>query len=519
MSSSPLSSAVPTAAQQSGGKARGSLEPWLKDEVQYYKHQTEGVRRMARMQSFLLADDMGLGKSLQALTVAAIDIFRGRNTKVLVVAPVSLKTNWAEEIEKFTRIPYVVLGQKFDENGKIVKLNPDGRILQLLEFDRIEGPKILITNYEQIVSHKVQIHKMMFDTGIFDEAHYLKSPKSARTKACHYLDLNRTMLLTGTPMLNQVNELWSLLTMIDPARWSRKSYFSFVNQFCVMGGFKDKQIVGVKNEKKLTEYLQSVMIRRLKSEVLDLPDVQIIQRKVDLLPKQRKLYDTAMNELQVDMVGLDQPYEIDNALTKFTRLKQICGTTLAFDGEDNSAKLDLVISDAMEVLNNGHKLVIFTQFRPVQEALVNRFVQHGAKNPTEDFDVWELHGDIKQHERQPTVHMWGQDPKPTVIVCMLQVAGIGLNMTYARNGFFVDKLFVPGLNQQAVDRMHRIGASETQPVQISEYICRNTIENRVEAINVSKKKLFTQIVDESDYKRELIKRLMAREEEDDIEEE
>lgn len=489
---------------------RKSLEPFLKDEVEYYEHQVDGVRRLARMQNFLLADDMGLGKSLQALTVVSIDVIRGRNEKILIVCPLTLRGNWAEEIDKFTRLNAIALGTKIDKDGNPKKMSPTERSKQLDEFAAMDGPRILIANYEQITAHVKELNLIKFNTGIFDEAHYLKNHKSARTKACMSLRLNRKFLLTGTPMLNQVNELWTLLHMIDPRSYPK--YYAFLSRYAVFGGFKDKQIVGVKNKKELTERLQAVMIRRLKSEVLDLPDVQIIQRKVDLSVAQRKIYDNAVENLQVNMVGLEDPYEIDNALTKLTRLKQICATTLLFNGEDDSAKLDLVISDAIEILSTGKKLVIFTQFRPVIEALANRFVAHGEKNKSEDFDVWEIHGDIKSETRQSVVHQWGRDKNAGVIICGLQVAGVGLNMVYAQNAFFVDKLFVPGLNQQAVDRLHRIGASETQPVQISEYICRNTIENRVEQINVNKKINITEIVDESDWKRKMIKMIMEKEE-------
>ena len=122
---------------------------------------------------------------------------------------------------------------------------------------------------------------------------------------------------------------------------------------------------------------------------------------------------------------------------------------------------------------------------------------------------FELHGDIKQEMRQPTVNEWANTEGPAVIVCMLQVAGIGLNMVAARHGSFIDELFVPGLNKQAIDRLHRIGQDETQPVQIRKYICRNTIENRVQQILRVKSKLFGEIVEaDPDWKRKLYAALM-----------
>jgi SNF2 family DNA or RNA helicase len=471
------------------GAKRKSLEPWIKDDVEYYQHQADGIRYLARRKSFLLADDMGLGKSLQALTVFAIDVVQGYAKTCIVVCPVSLKGNWQDEIEKFSRIPYLVLSGA-----------PHQRNKQLLEFAEMDGPKILICNYEQVVAHVETLDAMRFDVAIFDEAHYLKNHKAKRTKACLSVYSSRSFMLTGTPMLNHVDELWSLLHRINPREFPK--YWSFVNRYAVFGGYKDKQIIGVQNEKELTEKLQGYMLRRLKKDVLDLPDVQIIERRVDLHEEQRKLYDEVVNEMRLPRPDDADDEDIENALTKFLRLKQICGTTLPFTGEDISSKLDLAIMDDMELLENDHKVVVFTQFRDVQACYISRM--EGL-----DVPIFQLHGDVKTNERVGIVKEWAMTSGPAVLVCMLQVAGIGLNMTAARHGAFLDELFVPGLNQQAIDRLHRIGASETQPVQIRKYICRNTIENRVQQILRTKSKLFGEIV-ESDphWKRKLYKALM-----------
>ena len=490
-------------------KPRKSMEPWLKDEVKFYDHQVDGVRRMMRMRNMLLADEMGLGKSLQAITVAIGDVVRGWSEKILVIAPPTLKANWADEYEKFTGIPFVVLGHAIDPKNpeRLKALTPMQREAQLEEFNAMVGPRSLIVNYEQVPKHLKQINSMNFDIAIFDEAHYLKNPKAKRTQACHKLRARRFFMLTGTPMLNKVDELWGILHMIDPVGYP--NYWRFVNRYAVFGGFQDKQIVGIKNEKELIERLHSIMVRRYKKDVLDLPEVQYIQKKIDLLPSQQKVYDKVVSELQIDIHGQSDPSEIENALTKLLRLKQVCGTLLPFTGKDESAKLDLAVEDAIEILKSGHKVIVFTQFRDVQEAFCQRL---DAAAP--EFDVWELNGSVKQHDRQPIVKEWGADPKPGAIVCMLQVAGVGLNMTAARHIQFLDKLWVPGMNQQAVDRAHRIGASETQPVQVLEYLCKATVETRVEQILKSKSKLFGTIINDVDYKKQLLLAIQNREAED-----
>ena len=469
--------------------SRKSLEPWLHDSIEYYDYQVQGVRWLCRRKSFLLADDMGLGKSLQALTTFAVDVVRGWASKALVVCPATLKGNWADEIEKFTRFSYVLL------DG-----TPAQRTKQLLEYMDIDQPKILIVNYEQVVAHREVLDKMMFDVAIFDEAHFLKNPKAKRTKACLDVYSRRSFMLTGTPMLNHVNELWSILHRIDPK--SFPNYWKFVNRYAVFGGYKDKQIIGVKNEKELTEILHNYMLRRLKKDVLDLPDVQMIERRVDLTSEQTKLYNEVISDMKLSRFDREDPDDIENALTKFLRLKQICGTTFAFTGEDISSKLDLAISDALELLENGNRVIVFTQFRDVLECYASRIAGLG-------YPVYQLHGDVPKSERQGVVKEWSQTKTPGVIVCMLQVAGVGLNMTAARHLQFVDKLFVPGLNQQAIDRAHRIGQDKTQPVQVLDYKCRGTIEARVDAILRTKKKIFGEIVEtDPNWRKKLVNALL-----------
>lgn len=468
---------------------RKSLAPYIKDEIEYYQHQVDGIRTLARRRSFILGDDMGLGKSLQALTIFGIDVYRGWADTCLIVCPATLKGNWADEIEKFTTFKYMIL-----------EGTPMQRQKLLLQFHEMEGPKILIVNYEQVTAHEKTLDAFMFDVAIFDEAHYLKNPKAKRTKSCLAMYSRRSFLLTGTPMLNHVNELWALLHRVSPGDYPK--YWSFLQRYAVFGGYKDKQIVGVKNEKELTERLQAVMLRRLKSEVLNLPDVQYIERRVNLLPEQRKLYDEVLNELKLERIDSDKPDDIENALTKFLRLKQICGTTFSFSGKDISAKLDLAVEDAIELLENGHRVIVFTQFRDVQACYAERIAAYGCP-------VYQLHGHIPMNQRQNVVKEWSATDAPGVIVCMLQVAGVGLNMVAAQHIQFLDKLFVPGLNKQAVDRAHRIGQTTTQPVQVFEYLCRNTIESRVNTILRTKSKLFGEIVEtDPDWKRKLYKALL-----------
>lgn len=484
---------------------RKSMEPWLKDDVEFYEHQVTGIRQMMQMRSFLLADEMGLGKSLQAITVAIGDVFQGWSEKILIVAPVTLKGNWSDEFKKFTTIPSVILGQEPDPKrpGFLRSLTPGQRVFQLAQFAAMKGPRALITNYEQVGKHLADLNKIGFDIAVFDECHYMKNPRSKRTQACHKIRARRNFMLSGTPMLNRVDELWGTLHMID--RDAYPKYWSFRNRYCVMGGFDNKQIVGTKNEKELTSALSQLQIRRYKKDVLDLPPIQFIKKKVYLTDQQQRIYDKLEEELIIEMNG--EAKDVEHAMVKVMRLRQICGTTVPFTGEDHSAKLDLAQEDALEIMESGHKIVAFSQDRNVVEAYCNRLDKVASQ-----FDIWELHGDVPIPDRVKLVHEWSDDPKPGIIVCMLQVAGVGLNMTAAHHVQMLDKLWVPGLNQQGIDRTHRIGTTES--VQVLEYLCRNTAEVRVEAVLRDKEKQTGDIID-STWSKTLLNAIMNKYQTDD----
>lgn len=447
---------------------------------------------------------MGLGKSLQALTIFCIDAKKGLGETLLIVCPVSLRANWAEELEKFTRLPYTLLGEEpdpfhRDRTRKIA--SPAKREAQLLDFLSGSGVRVLVVNYEQLTSKTYAdlFARVTFDTAIYDEAHYIKNPTSARAKASFKVRSTRSFMLTGTPMLNGVHELWSLFHKVDPVRWPK--YWTFVGRYCVMGGYKNKEIVATKNSTELIAALQQVMIRRVKKDVLTLPIPNYVQMKVGLNPTQQSMYDKAVSELTVEEVT-----KIANPAILMLRLKQICNTPYSVDPSlpDASEKLDLMVDIAEEVVDKKEKLVIFTQFRGTLACIVNRLGR--GRVP-----LFELHGDVPAHERVAVVNEWSRTDGPAVLACMTQVAGVGLNMTAAKTCIFVDKLFVPGLNQQAVDRLHRIGASTTQPIQVFELICRGTVEDRIERILRTKSKIFDEVVEGSDKLARLIREALKEE--------
>lgn len=473
-------------------KLNGEPLRLLRPEVEFYKHQGEGVEFIAKAGNVLLADEMGLGKSLQALAVAAIDHQRGIAKRTLVVTLATLKGNWAEEITRHTTFTYEVLKNS----------SPLQRSRQLADF----AEEILIVNYEQVLTCWEQLNQIGFQVVIYDEAHTIKNRSSKRTKACLKLDGLRHILVTGSPLLNHVDDLWTLLYRIDPQ--NHPNYWKFRARYCVFGGFKGKQIIGVKNEAELYRKLDRLMLRRKKSEVLDLPEKQFVQVWVDLSPQQRKLYNQAIDEQQLTSPTMAEPMAIENALVRFLRLKEICGSAGTIEGHDDiSSKLDRVVEIVQEIVDNAEPVVIFTQFRAIQYFLMERINDAGIP-------AWELNGDTPFADRVPRINYWteaSQRGEYGALVAMFQVGGVGLNLTAASKVVLVDKLFVPMLNDQAIDRVHRIGVNLTRPVQILEVLCRKTIEQRIEKILERKKRVFGAVVegDDSAWKAELVEAVLS----------
>lgn len=459
--------------------------PRIKDEIDYFKHQVEGIRRMLRMRSVLLADDMGLGKCIQALTVAACALEEPNCNRILIVTPASLKGNWEEEIQNY--------GRNF--TSEILEGDPKTREKQLANFNR----DCLIVNYEQVISHWAALNMMGFDMTIYDEGHFLKNRKSKRTKACMKLNQTRHFVLTGSPVLNQVDDLWQLLNRVAPTEFP--SYHVFVNRYAVYGGYQGKQIVGIMNEKELRDRMAPYLVRREKTELGLVGKLPIIKELIEMHPKQRELYDQCITDLELpNPADMDKPFKIENALVKLLRLKEICGTTACLGYADYSSKLDRAVELAEQFYGKGKSIVVFTQFRQVQACYYTRLMAAGIP-------AVMLHGDVKVSDRQPLVTKWTADTKagkPSVLICMWQVGGIGMNLVAASTVISLDKLFVPKLNEQGYDRLDRIG--QTEPVQIIELIMRKSIEQRIESILKRKIGIFGALldVDNSDWKKKLL---------------
>lgn len=470
---------------------RGSLKK-IKDTVEYFKHQADAVRELDKWNNFILADVMGLGKTLTAVTVAALDFERCLTDRMLVVTLASIKQNFGDDLERHTNFTYHVLDGSVKQRSR-----------QLVEFDK----DVLIVNYEQVVSHWEELNAMNFGIAIYDEAHAIKSHKSARTKACHKLTMPRHFLLTGSPILNQIDDAWALLHRVDPLGFP--NYYVFVNRYAVMGGYKAKQIVGIKNEAEIRERVQSLMMRR-EEDVLGRTKPVPMVVKVDLTKLQRELYEQMRDELRVEAPDLEDGELVSQtAMTKMLRLKQIVGTAATIPGQpDESGKLDRAEAMIQEIVDNGEGVVVFTQFRGVLAAMVDRLRARGIR-------VYALHGDVAVDRRVPMIREWAEAialGTPSVVVCMFQVGGVGLNLTAASKLILLDKDYAPEINKQAIARVDRIG--QTKPVMVWDLQARNTIDTRIEKILEQKSGVFNTVIatGNNSWRQKLIASVLADEE-------
>lgn len=516
----------------------------LRDNIEFYDHQKSGIKWMSYRRHLIQGDDMGLGKTLQTLVTFCMDVKdgRARNNAAIVISPNSAIGNWYEEIVKYTTVTPVILGELPDRK---TRLNEKDRKLQLAEFKVQQGPKILICSYETSVKHATILGAMKFHMSIFDEVHKTQNPESKRTQAAVEVAMTavRTIVLSGTLMPNDVRNLWAPLYM---TRAETRGPKAFLNRYAVMEDRKvvikagvgrpgdenykppvtktERRVVGVKREAELRAKLYGdpklqelvkvdpayrqrviddpdfrvqvygIMLRRLKDNVLDLPPVNKIQVFVDLTPEQRKLYLQVMEDMLIETPEGQEDIEVDGSFAKFGRLKQICGSTFPFTGEDHSAKMDKAIDIVYELTHGDgikdRKIVAFTQYRAINDLFTAR-VRDGL-----GIEARQLHGDIPARDRTGVIREWGDSSGHGVIVAGLQVTAEALNMTQSRDVIFLDKLFVPLLNQQAIDRVNRIGQQLVHPINVYEIICRFTVEERVEDICKSKMELFDRVFDE-----------------------
>ena len=431
-------------------------------------HQIEAFNYGLERDKLLIGDEQGLGK-----TKESIDITVARKqelNKCLIVCGVnSVKYNWEKEIGIHSRESSVMI------DGKTM----DARVDQLLNW--YKGTEFFgIINIESLRNEKIQdalylgIKNGCVGAIIVDEVHKAKNGSSQQGKALRFLKAPVKIGLSGTPM-NKAEDLWNILTWLEV---EKRSYYSFRNTYCIMGGYGGYKVIGHKNLESLNAELNKVMLRRKKEEVLDLPPKVYSTEYVELTKKQQSLYRDIKNGIIEDMENILASV---NPLSCTLRLRQLTGGLFT----EENPKLERV-KDMLdeEIIPNGNKAIIFSQWEQITELY---------KEALKEYNPIYITGKVSPEERQKLVDKFQNDPTCKIAIGTIGAMGTGLTLNKASYVFFVDKMWNSGDNIQAEDRAHRIGTTGT--VNIISLVAKGSVDEGVEEYLIDNKDLFDRVVD------------------------
>ena len=440
-------------------------------ELRHYQRETLGWFEFLRKFGFggCLADDMGLGKTVQVL--ALLESRRAnpeRRGPTLVVVPRSLVFNWNAEASRFA--PQLrVLDHSGINRGKGIS--------------SFKGYDLILTTYGTLRRDAIQLKEVRFDYVVLDEAQAIKNPNSESAKAARLLQADHRLVLSGTPVQNHLGDLWSLFEFLNPGMLGAVSAFSAAT---LAGGGTDAD-----GRAMLARGLRPFILRRTKEQVApELPARMEQTLYCELETEQRKLYDELREHYRHSLLGLIDREGIGKAkiqiLEALLRLRQAACHPGLIDktrDADSSAKLDTLIPRLLEVTEDGHKALIFSQFTQFLAIVRKKLDKEGL--------VYE-YLDGRTRDRQQRVDRFQTDPNCKLFLISLKAGGLGLNLTAADYVFLLDPWWNPAVEAQAIDRSHRIG--QTRQVFACRLIARETVEEKVLALQQSKRSLADAII-------------------------
>ena len=395
----------------------------------------------------LLADDMGLGKTIQTIAW----ILMGKGARVLIVAPLTLLSNWRHEFAKFAPSLRVYVHQ-----GDMRHVG-SGFKKAAAEAD------VVVTSYALIVRDHREFAEVEWGGIVIDEAQAIKNPDTHAARAIRALGVRRRLALTGTPIENSVADIWSLEEFLNPGLLGDRK--SFADRFVKPLATDPSSAQG----KKLRRALEPFVLRRLKSDPAvagELGEKREIREYCALAPAERAEYEGALADYRA---GERRQGDIFALLT---RLKLACD---GFDGETVSGgKADRLVELVETIFENGESVLVFTQYAKVGEAL-RKLLEGRFAQP-----VAFLHGGLSAAQREEQIALFGGTAGPAAFVLSLRAGGFGLNLTKATHVIHYDRWWNPAVEGQATDRAHRIGQEKTVFVHV--FVTEGTVEERVEEI-------------------------------------
>ena len=420
------------------------------------EHQKEAIQKLVENKKFILADDMGLGKTTSTI-IAALE---SGSKKVLIICPATLKINWKREIENYSDKPvYIAEGKNFSTDADFVIINYD-----------------IIKNFHDTKKKgESQILDANFDLVVVDEAHYIKNATAQRTKLINDLvkKVDRLWLLTGTPMTSRPIDYFNLLSLIESP--VAKNWMAYAIRYCQgyqfnVGGRKVWNVMGASNLEELRDRTTGLTLRRLKENVLDLPDKIITPVYLRL---KSKMYEEIMGEYY-DWYDKN-PEESKSLTVQFTKLTKIRQVIA-------DEKIAQTIELAENIVEQGKKVIIFCNFTDS----LNKICEHFGKTAV------KLDGSMSKPERQHSVDGFQENDKVKVFVGNIKAAGVGLTLTAGEAVIMNDLSFLPSDHAQAEDRAYRYGQKNN--VLVYYPIFENTIEGIIYDILNNKKQVIATVM-------------------------
>ena len=453
-----------------------------------FSHQIDGFNYGLQNDRWLLGDEQGLGKTKQVIDIAiAKKLQKGYKHCLIICGVNGLKWNWRNEIATHSNESCHILGQHDMKNGRIKIGSNKDKLDDLKALLKNDSPYyFLITNVESIrdkdISETIQelCRKNIINMIALDEIHKCKNPTSQQGKSLLKLQPECRIAMTGTPLMNQPVDLYVILKWLG---YEKHTFWSFKNHYCEFGGYGGYEIVGYKNLDELREQLSDIMLRRLKAEVLDLPEKTYVNEYVEMTPKQAQVYKEVTAEIKSN---IDQIKMANNPLTELIRMRQATGYTgILSSNIQESAKIDRAEELVEEALQNGKQVVIFSNWTQITDAVYERLNKKYTC-------VGQITGNIKDIERDFTVSRF-QAHELKVLIGTIGAMGTGLTLTAGTVEIFMDEPWNRANKEQAEDRCHRVGTTEN--VTIYTLICKDTIDERINELVQKKGELADALVD------------------------
>ena len=439
-------------------------------------YQVEGYKFLNTLSDFrfggILADEMGLGKTIQVITF----LLSKQNTKSIVIAPTALIYNWKNEIEKFAPTLKVGLAYK------------DTKLRQNI-VEEVNNYDVILTTYGTLKNDIEKYEQISFGFCIIDEAQYIKNPISTNSKVVKKINAKVRFALTGTPIENNLLELWSIFDFIMPGYLYDKSKFQsiFINNH--------------KNNSLLKSMVAPFMLRRTKKQVLkELP--KKIEQKIfiELTQEHRKIYNAYIKVIKnkIKELNLDKI----TVFSYLTKLRQLCLVPNLMVKNYNGKSTKLLVTLNILEQSKDKKVLIFSQFTKVLKEI-------GSELEKNNISYSYLDGSTKAQDRLKLVEEFNTTDKNKVFLISLKAGGTGLNLTSASIVIHFDPWWNPAVEDQASDRAHRIGQKES--VNVIKLITKGTIEEKVIELQESKKELINEILDGNLENSNILKNLSSEE--------